>query len=375
MMLINNASGLDRSKITGEPGEVHEVSGDPSRAASYVADKNPIPAHVTEYRQILKDDIYELSGAKESMRGDASARATSGYMVKLEEERERKRLTRASNNFEAFITGTYEKLFACVQQNAVKMDESVISMIKRSTDGQVSESDIVNFLNGPIDFGVDIGMTSGSMRTKSKATEQANAMEVMALESVQQRLVMDPLVLDEFLEFMDVKVFRDVNSAHKDRARKENTEWMEFNKIKDPMMVQQAAADMPVVIWDDKDEIHLREHQIDFLKNFDNYKRNPNTMHIYHIHCAMHEQNMKAKQGQQDAAAALQAAQMEAGATAAAQAKSLMNQQPGGLANTVQTFREAKMAEEAAAIKGQGQMATTELGKAPQEQGAANAQG
>ncbi len=370
MMLINNASGLDRSKITGEPGEVHEVSGDPSRAASYVADKNPIPAHVTEYRQILKDDIYELSGAKESLRGDASQRATSGYMAKLEEERERKRLSRASNNFESFIVGVYEKQFACIQQNAIKMDESVVSMIKRSTDGQVSESDIVAFLNGPIDFGVDIGMTAGSMRTKSKATMQANAMEVMSLQAVQQRLVTDPLILDEFLDFMEVDVFRDMNSAHKDRARKENTEWMEFNKIKDPMQAQLAAADMPVVIWDDDDNIHLREHKMDFVKNFDNYKRNVNVMHIYHIHCATHEQQLKAKQQQQDPSLVQAAGQMEAGATAAAQAKELMNQQPGGLASTVQTFKQAKLAEEMAAMKGQAQMASTEIGKPPQDMGA-----
>lgn len=367
MMLINNASGLDRSKITGEPGEIHEVAGDPSRAASYVADKNPIPAHVTNYRQILTDDIWLISGAKDSLRGEAGANATSGYMLKLEEERERKRLTRAGNNFEKFISSTYEKLYACIQQNAIKFDESVVAMIKRSTDGAVTDSDVVAFLNGPIDFGVDIGVSAGSMRTKSKATEQANAMEVMALPAAQQKVAADPLLFDEFLDFMDVKILRDISSIHKDRSRKENTEFMEFAKIRNPQMMQQAIADMPVVIWDDDDMIHLREHKADFIKNFDAYKRNPTIMSIYHQHCALHEQNLKAKQQMQDPSVAQQAAGMEQRAEQTAMAKQQMNSQPMGLAQAVQTFRDQKAAEQVAAMQGQGQMATTELGKAPQE--------
>jgi hypothetical protein len=299
-LLINEASGLDRDKWTGEPGQAFTVVGDPGAAASYVSDKNPLPALVNQYRQMQKEDIYEISGAQDAMRGQQNRGATSGYQAKIYEEREKRRVSKAKRNWEYAIGGVYEKLFCCVQQNMVKFDDSIVASVRRSSNGDVLDSDIIAFLNGPMDYGVDLSVKASSMETKSKASQQALVQEAVANPAIAEKLASDPGMLDNYMEFMEMDPLRTMSSVHRERAKKENCYFNDMSKVRDPQRLMQMAADIPTVIWQDDDAVHYAEHTKDFVRNFDKYKNNQTLMILINAHLAHHEEQQKAKNNGQD---------------------------------------------------------------------------
>lgn len=311
-LVINENSGIDKTKWSGEPGQTFYTSGDPQAAATYIADKSPLPALVQQYRALQKEDVYEVSAAQDSIRGERSVGANSGYQAQIYEEREKKRTSKASNNWESFIRQIYQKMIACLQQNVAKLDEQVIARMMRSMDGEITVSDIISFLNGPIDFGVDIKITPDSMQTKSKATKIANMVEAMNNPAVAQRMMQDSSVVDAYLDFLGIDVLRSVSSSHRDRANRENAVFSDMISFIDPnQLVQAFGDDMPTVIWQDDDLVHLLEHTRDLVKNFDKYKRNPGLLRAHSVHMTWHEQNYKAKQNQQSPYLASQSQMIE----------------------------------------------------------------
>lgn len=336
-LLVNENSGIDKNKWSGEPGQTFYTSGDPNSAVAYASDKNPLPALVKEYRQMVKDDVYEVSGAQDSIRGDRSIGATSGYQAELYEEREKKRTSKASNNWESFVKNIYEKLVSCTQQNVSKLDDSVVSRMIRSTDGEVTISDIYAFLNGPIDFGVDITLKHDSMSTKSKASQIMLIQESMQNPAVAQRLMTDSSVVDAYLDFLGVEVLRDISANHRDRARKENSIFLDACGYSQPQLLQQSMSqELPVVIWQDDDQAHILEHARDFVKNYDKYKRNPIAMRLFMSHQTWHEQNLKAKQDQQSPLIASTYDQIEARAE-------MQSAQPPNVLAEIKNLAEQKM--------------------------------
>lgn len=298
-VLVNDQSGLDKEKLTGIPGLSLYVSGDPSSAAYYLSDKNPLPNLTHQYRAQVKDDVYEVSGAQDSIRGERSVGATSGIQAEILQERERKRTSKASNNWESsLVKSTYEKILACLQQNAAVLDQSVIARIQRSAEGEISEGDVMAFLKGPMDFGVDVTLVSQSMQTKSKASKAMNMNDALRFPAVAQRLINDESVVDEYLDFLGIDTLRDESSYHRERAKKENSCFNDALNIKDPNVL--ATIDLPLVIWQDIDMIHMIEHRKDVVKNYDKYMKNPALLKIAQLHYTKHEQNWKAKQDQQD---------------------------------------------------------------------------
>jgi hypothetical protein len=349
-LLINENSGIDKDKWTGDPGQTFMVSGDPSGMASYVADKNPLPALVNQYRQMQKDDIYEISGAGDAMRGERQPGTTSGYQAKIYDEREKRRVSKAKRNWEKGVASIYEKLFCCVQQNMVKLDDSVISAIKRSSNSDVTDSDVIAFLNGPMDYGVDIGIRASSMETKSKASQQALIQEAVGNPAIAQKMATDPAMLDNYMEFMEMDALRSVSSIHRERSKKENCFFNDLSKVKDPQRVQQMIADMPVVLWQDDDMVHNTEHSVDLVKNFDRYKNNQAVMTLICAHLAHHEQQQKAKNEGQDPFVARFSEQMAGRAQQRAGQRSSQEVQ-----QVQQNFIERQQAMMAAEMAGQQQ--------------------
>lgn len=298
-LLVNENSGLNKNELTGEPGLVQYVTGDPSGAAAYLADKSPMPNLVHQYREQVKEDIYEISGAQDATRGDRSTGATSGYQARLYEEREKKRTSKAMRNWEGMVGDTYEKIFCCLQQNAVKFDESVVSRIARSSSGDVSQSDIVSFLNGPVDYGVDITINAGSMSTKSKASQMASIAEALQVPGMAERIAADPSMLDKYLDFMEIDVLRDMSSHHRDRASKENGVFSDIKDVRSAQGFEAFKADLPEVAWQDDDMTHLQEHIKEYVSNYDKFKHNAIIMKLWAQHFTQHEQNFKAKQDEQ----------------------------------------------------------------------------
>lgn len=341
-LLVNENAGLDKNKFTGEPGLSVYVTGDPNGAAAWLSDKNPLPSLVHAYRRDVKDEVYEISGAQDSIRGERSVGASSGYQARLYEEREKKRTSKASGNWERFSTGIYEKLFACVQQNAPKLDDQVVSRMIRSAEGEISTSDVMNFLNGPLDFGVDVLMKHGSMSTKSHATQVADIQEAMQLPQIAERAAADPGMLDSYLEFLGIDVLRDVSAVHRDRARKENSAFMDMVYVKDPSTMMGHLDDMPVVLWEDDDMQHSIEHRRDFVKNYDKIKRNPMLLRMWATHMAHHEQNHKAKIQEQSIYVASQTQGM-------VERASEQGSQPKNLIQELKNFQMVKQAQAEAA--------------------------
>jgi len=291
MLLVKTGAGLDRGKITGEPGQIHEVSD--IDGARWVHDANPIPPVIQALRDSYKQDVYEVSGAMDALRGDRSKGVSSGYALRQLEEREQKRLTPARKQFEKFAGGIGEKIIACLQQNVSQLDDNVMGYMTRKASGEFQPHDIVAFLSHPIDFGVDIKVKSGSMAMRSKATEQATYLD-LAKGPAQQRLQQDAKVLDDFLKFFDADHLRDASAAHRDRSNRENEVFMDMARLGPDM----EGITAPVVIFEDDDDIHIAEHTDFMIKHSDEIMGNDTLLRAVILHLEQHRIQKQEKMGQ-----------------------------------------------------------------------------
>lgn len=364
VLLVNETSSLDKNKITGEPGQTHYVTGDPSTAAAYLRNGQPLPPLVNLFRETQKQDMFELSGALEATRGERSTGATSGFQARLYEERERKRVSKATNNWEGFLAATYMKMFSCFQQNVTIMDPNVISRVQRATQNQATASDVLNFLNGPLDFGIDATVRAGSTRTKSQAAKQQDIQEAMNNPAVAQRVMQDPAMLDAYLEQMGIEAFRDVSSVHRERARKENM-WFYDALNWGPEQIMANIGTAPTAIGQDDDLQHYQQHMRDFVENFDRYQKNPTLLKMFDFHMEQHKANAKVKAGEQHPLIMRVFSQMFDMATATAEATNLKD---APLREIVGAFNTQKLAEQEAAqlaAQVQGKDQTTPAENAP----------
>jgi hypothetical protein len=138
----------------------------------------------------------------------------------------------------------------------------------------------------------------------------------------------DSSVVDAYLDFLGIDVLRGVSSAHRDRANRENAVFSDMISFVDPnQLIQAFGDDMPTVIWQDDDLVHLLEHTRDIVKNFDKFKKNPALLRAHSVHMTWHEQNYKAKQNQQSPYLASQSQLMQQSAEqAAAEPKDFMSE-------------------------------------------------
>ena len=291
MMLYKIGSGFDPGKMSGEPGQsmpLNDLDG-----VRWLHDSQPMPAVIKDLRQLDKDDIYEMSGAGDALRGERSPGTTSGYALQQLEEREQNRLAPAKKNFEASISGIGEKIIACLKQNVTKLEPDVLGFLTRSGAGEFQPDDIIAFLSTPIDYGVDIKVEAESMNVKSKATMQANLLE-LAKGPCANRLANDAYVLDEFLKYFGVTKLRDRSAPHRDRATRENEIFLDLIR----MGPTADGIKLPVVVQEDDDMIHLDAHDDFFCRHSEQILANEWLYRIFLLHKETHRIRLQEKQGQ-----------------------------------------------------------------------------
>lgn len=289
--LIKTGSGVDPQKLGGEPGQILECN-DPINAMHHVSDPNPIPQVIFQLKQQDKDEIYEVSGAGDAIRGDRSKGVSAGYALKQLQEREEKRLTPARQEFEGFVAELGEKKLACLKANALQLNSNVMGFLQRSAAGEFKPQDIVAFLATPLDYGIDIKVQAGSMQVKSKASMQATLME-LAKGVAGQRIGQDAQVLDSFLKYFDAETLRDGSSSHRDRAIRENEAFMDYGK-----MGQNAQGIiLPLVIFEDDDDIHINSHTQYLVENADEVLANEELLRVVLLHNEQHRIQKKEKTG------------------------------------------------------------------------------
>lgn len=294
MVLVKNSEGIDPATLFAEPGLVKSVN-DPLSAVAFVRDTQPIPPVTPNLREQKKEDIYELSGARESITGDRSKGVSSGYQQKLQEEREERRLTPVRQELEKMIGEIGEKIVACVKQCGKEhLDEQIVGYLKRNAAGAFTPEDITAFLSTEIDYGVDVKVKAGSTRAKSRAALQATLLElVKTVRPVGDRLN-DADVLDKFLKEFDADLLRDKSAIHRERARRENDTFRDVFKLGPSAEGLQ----IPVVTWFDDDEIHIAEHDAGNAETFDEECTDEFTMFLRIFHVEMHKVQRKEKAGE-----------------------------------------------------------------------------
>lgn len=290
-LLFKTGSGLNPQMFSGEPGIAHECN-DPY-AVRWLHDDMPIPPVMARFREMDKEDIYESSAAIEAVRGAPSTGASSGYQEKQREEREEKRIAPARKAYEYAVAGIGEKLFACVRANARdKLDPEVMGFLKRSAAGEYSTQDVIALLTTPVDYGVDIKIVKSSMALKSKATMQATLQE-LAGGALGQRLASDAKVLDQYLKFFDADQFRDSSAPQRDRAQRENEAFLDLLRLGP----NTEGIKLPIVVFEDSDEIHEAEHDEFIVKNFDELRNHQWLMMVIMSHKEQHRIQRMEKQG------------------------------------------------------------------------------
>lgn len=289
-LLMKSSLGLDPQALTGMPGGAHVVND--IMGARWLHDDMPIPPAMPQIRQQNKDDIYEVSGAGEALRGQPSTGATSGYQEKQREEREEKRLTPPRKNFESGVSGVGEKIWACFKQNVVRLDDETIGFLKRSAAGEFTMQDCIAVITSNVDFGVEIKVEKSSMAVKSKATYQATLVE-LAGGVAQQRIQSDAKVLDKFLEEFGAETLRDRSAAHRDRAQRENEMFLDMLRIG----LTGDGVEMPRCVFADDDPIHMAEHEEFEVKHLDELLSNQEVYNRFLMHKEWHRIQDQEKQG------------------------------------------------------------------------------
>lgn len=290
-LLVKTGSGADPQKITGEPGQAHEVN-DPY-GVRWLHDDMPLPAVLPALRQMDKDDVYDTSGAGEALRGQPSTGASSGYQEKQREEREEKRLTPPRKSFEFFVSGIGEKIWSCTKTNVVKLGDDVVGYLRRAAAGEYTIDEVVAMLSSTVDFGVDVKVEKSSMAVKSKATHQATLME-LASGPFAQRLMTDAGVLDTFAEEFDAQELRDDSSAHRDRAGRENEVFGDMCRLG----VDMEGVRKPIVLFEDDDKVHMASHAKWLIQNLEEVLANEMMLLEFLTHQETHRIQDQEKQGQ-----------------------------------------------------------------------------
>jgi hypothetical protein len=289
-LLVKVGSGYDPQKKTGEPGNIQEVND--VMGARWLHDDMPIPPVMATLRDQDKNDVYETSGAGDALRGQPSPGTSSGYQEKQREEREEKRLGPARKEFEDMVSGVGEKLLSCLKANVMHLDDSVMGFMKRAAAGEFSTQDVVSFLSNSLGFGVDIKVKKSSMVIKSRATKQATLQE-LAGGALGQRLSQDAKVLDEYLKEFDADTFRDSSAPHRDRANRENEVFLDMLRLGPDT----EGMPKPLVILEDDDLIHMAEHDECLVKNFEEFRNNPEMMQAFLEHKERHRLQYEEKKG------------------------------------------------------------------------------
>jgi hypothetical protein len=291
-LLIKTGSGIDPQRITGEPGMTHEVP-DPY-GARWLHDDMPIPMSLPPIRQSIKEDVFDVSGAGEALRGERSPGAPSGYAQQIILEREESRLSPARKNFEAGCSGIGEKIWCCLKTKVIKLDDNVMGYLQRAAAGEFQPSDVMAMLGGKAAFGVEIVVETDSMHLRSRATQQATMADLAQNNAaVSQRLQQNPGVLDNFLEFFGADKLRDKSASHRDRAQRENEQYSDLLHLGGEAL----STGLPVVLEEDDDSIHIDEHTDFLIQNSDEITRNPAFFQVIKTHINRHIIQMNEKQG------------------------------------------------------------------------------
>lgn len=304
-LLMKTGAGLDPQRLTGEPGLVHEVT-DPT-AFRWLHDDMPIPPVVAQLRQSYKDDVWEISGAQDAIRGERSVGAESGYAQRQIQEREERRLAPARKIFGYFVAGIGEKIWSCLKTNVVKLDDNVMGFLQRSAAGEYQPQDVVALLSSDVDFGVDINIKPDSMAARSVATEQATLLEL--LKGPGAARAQNPKVLDQVFKFFDVDHLRDESASHRDRAQRENEIFQDLLRLGYNL----EGVSKPIVLFEDDDDIHIAEHTDFFIQNSDEMMRDENMMREFLVHMETHRIQKQEKMGEAQPGTAQQTATMAAG--------------------------------------------------------------
>ena len=290
-LLTKIGSGIDPQKLSGTPGEIHEVS-DPF-GARWLHDEMPIPPVLTTLRQMDREDAWELTGAGDALRGQASVGSSSGYQEKQREEREEKRLTPAKRAFERGISGIGMKLYACLKANVRRLDDQVVGYLKRAASGEYEIQDVVAMLSTPVDYGVDVRVRKSSMSVRSKATQQATLLELIG-SPIGAPLAQDPGVRDTILKFFDAEQLRDKGSVHRDRADRENEVFEDMMRLGANI----EGVPRPIVAWADVDQVHAMHHETWLVANFNRLRGNEPVLFEVLAHIEQHRAQEMEKKGQ-----------------------------------------------------------------------------
>jgi hypothetical protein len=282
-LLVTPGKGFDPQRFTGEPGLIHEVLD--VYGARWLHDDMPLPAVLPQLRQGYKDDVFDVSGAGDALRGERSAGVSSGYGQRIVEEREERRLAPARKIFEGTVGGAGEKIVCCLKSNITSLDPMVMGYLIRAAAGEFTPADVIAFMSSPLNYGVEINVQADSMHLRSKATLQATINDMAGGNpAVQQRLQQNPKALDEFLKYFDAEILRDDTAAHRDRAQRENEQFMDMMRL-GPQGMQ---AGVPVVITADNDAIHITDHQEFLIQHAEEITRNPAFYRIILEHINRH---------------------------------------------------------------------------------------
>lgn len=220
------AKGLGITQITGEPGQILEGNWgmDPKLMPQRVSGEN-VPTSVIAWLEKIDNDMEEVAGVFEVLRGNAPPGVTAGTALRLLLERANTRFTKPIEHFETGYEGVCQDALTIFQQYG---SEERISKIQ----GSGNTWEIERFSNANIAGAIDIVVEAGSAIPKSTVGEQALIQDLVAIGTINP---LDPETQYKILEkFGSTNLLGsvDLNIRY---AQREN--WNFEHQDKEPMVL------------------------------------------------------------------------------------------------------------------------------------------
>jgi hypothetical protein len=175
-------------KLIGDPGEKAMVNGNVQEAAMRLP-QNLLPAYVIEDKHDARDEIDNIYGTHDPLRGQASGRKTLGQDVLSQ----RSDLSRTQTLATSLEDGTQRLYRGVVQMMKVFYDEP--QMISNTgNDGQTA---FIQFFQDKIEVGTKVRVKSGSVLPDDPAAKEQKTIQTIA--------VIDPLTMAEGMNYEDPK--------------------------------------------------------------------------------------------------------------------------------------------------------------------------
>jgi hypothetical protein len=245
--LIPTSAGIANGEWTGRPGHHQFYKGDGSGMKPEIIPGQGPDASVFQERQQSVEDIKELTGAIDILRGDRPAGVNAASALSLLYEVGTGKLFPILDRWKQFVESDQKKQLRLTSKNYKEPRPDFVRALKaKNTD--LLETDINNFIGSDLNDNCNVIVEAGSNIPKLQAAKQAMLIQAVQLGLLDLSNPENRIQLQEDLGIsgFDAEMSTDIKRARWENDLMDNIQFSPSNK--------------PIVLACDNHQLHLQEH-------------------------------------------------------------------------------------------------------------------